>query len=125
MFEIFPFILGAIVVMLVDTFWWHIDYKKAEKGMEAHEHYHVGIELIIVAMAVDFFNGAVSSFLYGAGFLFIAAEWRQAVEIVNKKVIAGHPFAYGSVHFKASSVIGIVLIIIAVSLYAYLPTILS
>jgi len=125
MFEAFPFILGALVVMLVDTFWWHIDYKKVEKGMEAHEHYHVGIELIIVAIIADFFNGSLASFLYGAGFLFIAAEWRQAVEIVKKKVIAGHPFAYGSIHFKQSSIIGVILIAIAIFLYAYLPTILS
>lgn len=123
MFEIFPFILGTILVMLIDTFWWHIDYKKAEKGMEAHEHYHVGLELMIVAMIIDLFNGTVSSFLYGVGFLFIVAEWRQAIEIVQKKVIPGHPFAYGSKHFKSSSIIGIGLTGSAILLYFYLQTI--
>ncbi len=123
MFEVFPFILGAILVMLIDTFWWHIDYKKAEKGMEAHEHYHVGLELMIVAMIIDLFNGPIASFLYGAGFLFIVAEWRQAIEIVQKKVIPGHPFAYGSEHFKSSSIIGIALTGSAILLYFYLSTI--
>lgn len=123
MFEIFPFLIGALIVMLIDTFWWHIDYKKAEKGMEAHEHYHVGLELFIVAMIADLFNGAIASFLYGAGFLFIAAEWRQAIEIVQKKVIPGHPFAYGSIHFKTSSIIGIGLTGSAILLYFYLQTI--
>jgi len=118
--EAFPFILGALVVMLIDTFWWQIDYKKAEKGMEAHEHYHVGIELIIVALFVDLFHGGVASFLYGAGFLFIAAEWRQAVEILKKEVKAGHPFAFGSVHFKESSIIGAILVFLSVISYVYL-----
>ena len=117
MFEIFPFILGTFLIMLVDTFWWHIDYKKAEKGLESHEHYHVGLELIMVAIIVDYFNGFVSSFLYGAGFLFIAAEWRQAVEIMRGNVKAGHPFAYGSTHFKQSLVIGIILTVIIILEY--------
>lgn len=125
MFEIFPFILGAFLVMIIDTFWWHIDYKKAEKGMEAHEHYHVGIELIIVAIIVDYFNGFASYFLYGAGFLFIAAEWRQTVEVLNDKVKAGHPFAYGSTHFKESSIIGVTLTVIVIVEYFLIHTILG
>lgn len=125
MFEIFPFILGTFVVMLVDVFWWQIDYKKAEKGMEAHEHYHVGIELAIVAMIVGVFNDTAASFLYGAGFLFLAAEWRQAVEVIGNKVKAGHPFAFGSNHFKSSSIIGAVLTFVAVVCYVYLVPMLE
>lgn len=120
MFEIFPFIIGAFFVMLVDTFWWHIDYKKAEKGLEWHEHYHVGLELIIVALFMNLVNEASASFLFGAGFLFIAAEWRQAVEVLNNKVKAGHPFAYGSVHFKSSSIVGAILTFFSILCYVYL-----
>ena len=93
--EILAFMLGALFTCLVDTFWWQIDYKKAEKGLEWHEHYHVGIELVIVGMIIMLFNEFAAYFLFGAGLLFILAEWRQAVEIKNTKVIPGHPFAFG------------------------------
>lgn len=120
MFEMFWFILGAFAVMWVDIFWWTIDYKKAEKGLEWHEHYHVGLELIIVAVFLASFHGAISSLLLGAGFLFLAAEWRQAIEIKGNKVLPGHPFAYGSVHFKSSTIFGIGLVILAVISHLYL-----
>lgn len=106
--------------MWVDIFWWHIDYKKAEKGLEWHEHYHVGLELIIVATFLASFHGAFSSLLLGAGFLFMAAEWRQAVEIKGTQVVAGHPFAYGSKHFKISTIFGMALLILAVISHLYL-----
>ena len=119
MVEVFPFILGTLLVMIVDIFWWQIDFKKVERGLEAHEHYHVGLELIIAAMFVSLLHEGGASFLYGAGFLFIAAEWRQAVEILGNKVKAGHPFAYGSVHFKSSSIIGAVLVLLSLLSYLY------
>jgi len=115
--DFFMFILGAFVVMLVDTFWWHIDYKKVEKGLEWHEHYHVGIELMILAVITTPFIPELSSFLYGSGFLFIAAEWRQAVEVIGPKVKAGHPFAFGSTHFTSSTIVGVILTVIAISSY--------
>lgn len=128
MFDMFFFILGAFVVMWVDIFWWHIDYKKVEKGLEWHEHYHVGLELIIVANVLIAVTGnfwAIYSVLLGAGFLFLAAEWRQAVEIKGKTVVAGHPFAYGSSHFKTSTIVGMVLTAIAAFSHVYLPRLIE
>ena len=101
MFDIFAFILGAFAVMWVDVLWWTIDYKKAEKGLEWHQHYHVGLELMIIAIFVGVYNDIIASLRFGAGFLFLAAEWRQVIEVTGNKVRAGHPFAYGSVHFKS------------------------
>lgn len=113
--ELILLVLGTFLVFIIDILWWNIDFKKAEKGMEAHEHYHVGIELLIVGLVVSFFNDLPSYFLIGAGFAFIMAEWRQTVEIkktvngevITQKVVPGHPFAYGSTHFKQSTIIGI------------------
>lgn len=124
-FDIFAFILGAFVVMWLDIFWWHIDYKKAEKGLEWHEHYHVGLELTILAIFIGLFDWFAASILFGAGFLFLAAEWRQAVEVTGDKVKAGHPFAYGSVHFKASTIFGVGLTGFAVFSYLYLVKIVE
>lgn len=120
MFDIFGFILGAFVVMWLDIFWWHIDFKKLEKGLEWHEHYHVGLELLILASFIAIFNEFAASVLFGASFLFLAAEWRQAIEVHGDKVKAGHPFAYGSKHFTASTIVGITLTGIAVFSYLYL-----
>ena len=125
MFEVFAFIIGAFAAMWVDTFWWHIDYKKAEKGFEWHEHYHIGLELSIVAIFANIYDSTLAAFLFGVGFLFMVAEWRQAIEVVGKKVIPGHPFAYGSVHFKSSTIIGIVLTIMAIISHLYLVKLLT
>ena len=113
--ELILLVLGGFLVFVIDILWWNIDFKKAEKGMEAHEHYHLGLELLIAGLIVSMFNDLPSYFLVGAGFAFIMAEWRQTVEIkktvngeiVKQKVIPGHPFAYGSNHFKQSTAIGI------------------
>ena len=118
--ELILLVLGAFLVFVIDILWWNIDFKKAEKGMEAHEHYHLGLELMIVGLIVSIFNELPSYFLIGAGFAFIMAEWRQAVEIkktingkvISQNVVPGHPFAYGSVHFKQSTAIGVGLTIL-------------
>lgn len=113
--EIILLILGAFLVFVIDIVWWSIDFKKVEKGLEAHEHYHLGLELLIFGMGLSFLVELPVYFILGAGFAFIMAEWRQSVEIrtmnngidIKKKVVPGHPFAYGSIHFKQSSLIGI------------------
>jgi hypothetical protein len=107
--EIILFILGAFLVFLVDTWWWRIDYSKIEKGLEFHEHYHVGLELLILGLLASYVTSLVAFFPIGAGFGFIMAEWRQIVEIKGKQVKPGHPFAYGSEHFGKSTIVGIIL----------------
>lgn len=109
--------LGVLAVCIVDVWWWHIDHKKAEKGMEAHEHYHVGLELVIVSLIVQQFYAPAAWFAAAAGITFIVAEWRQVHEIKNGKVVPGHPFAYGSTHFKQSTMIGVALLAVIVSLF--------
>ncbi len=118
--DVVAFILGSFTVMWVDVFWWQIDYKKMEKGLEWHEHYHLGLELMIVGLFVGILNDFASSFIFGAGFLFLAAEWRQAIEVVRNKVEPGHPFAYGSTHFVSSTIVGAILLAITIISYIYL-----
>ncbi len=115
---------GLFIAFVVDILWWVSPvFKKTEKGMEAHEHYHIGIELIILFILVDhFFNTSLGLILLGAGIGFLMAEWSQSKEIKGKIVVPGHPFAYKSSHFKSSSLIGILLTGAAIALYIYLGT---
>lgn len=106
------FCVGAITSMIIDTVWWHVNYKKIEKGFEVLEHYHIGLIALIISVISYQFVQPISIFLAGMGLFFIVAEWHQAVEIHKKKVIPGKPFAYGSEHFKQSSIIGITLAVI-------------
>ncbi len=125
--EIILFVIGSFIGFIFDTWWWTIDFKKAEKGLEAHEHYHVGMELLIIGIIVSFFSDVASFLLGGLGFAFIMAEWRQVVEIrktengkeKKKEVVPGHPFAQGSEHFLSSTIIGIILSAIIIILIAF------
>lgn len=67
--------------------------------MEAHEHYHVGLELGIIGIILT------SPIFIGLMVSFILAEWSQ-----------DHKFALGSSHFKLSTIIGISLFIVVVVL---------
>lgn len=113
------FVFGSIVGMVIDTLWWNIDYKKAEKGFEVIEHYHLGIVSIIAGVVLGVYFPLFYGFFLGLGLLFIIAEWRQFIEIHNNKVIPGKPFAYGSVHFKQSTLIGIGLFVVLILLIIY------
>lgn len=118
--EIVLFVLGAFASFVVDTWWWlKPTLQKAEKGLEFHEHYHVGLELIILGLALSYVDTVATYIVIGAGFGFIMAEWRQIVEPKNGKVLLGHPFAYGSTHFTSSTVLGVILTGIAVSLVLF------
>ncbi|QLH05421.1 hypothetical protein C5F49_08865 [Nitrosopumilus oxyclinae] len=127
-FDLIFFVIGAFGSFLLDTYWWvKPSFSKYEKGVLVnHEHYHFGLELIIVAIALIFVSKEFSiplsivwSALVGAGFGFIIAEWRQIVETHRGEVTMGHPFAYGSKHFKESTQIGVVIFAILVIFLAY------
>lgn len=115
--EIILLILGAFTTFVIDILWWNIDFKKAEKGLEVHEHYHVGIELLILGALLSHLTDHIEYFPIGMGFAFIMAEWKQTTEIrktengktIRKEVVPGHPFAYGSEHFRKSTIVGMVL----------------
>jgi len=112
------FCIGAIFAIIIDTIWWKVNYKRIEKGVEVLEHYHMGLALLIIGILASIYYIPVSAMLIGMGLFFVVGEWHQSVEIKNKKVVPGHPFAYGSAHFKKSSVIGIILAaLIPVSYY--------
>jgi len=118
--------LGFCVGLIIDIYWWaNPSFKKIEKGLESFEHFHISICLFIVYIILEFFNQGLSYLFFGLSVAFFIAEWTQSKEIAGTKVIPGHPFAYGSIHFKQSSVIGVGLIALAIFLYTYLPTILS
>lgn len=97
---------GLAVGLVLDLVWWHTGIRKAEKGVEWHEHYHVGLECWIA----EAFLG--TGFLTGMGMGFFLAEWTQSTEIVGKKVLPGHPFAYGSSHFRSSTWFGAALAVV-------------
>lgn len=113
--DLILFVLGAFGSFLLDTFWWvKPSFSKYERGgLKNHEHYHFGMELIIVGIVLiivgNYFSWDLSyawAPLVGAGFGFIMAEWRQIVEPKKGTVLMGHPFAYGSDHYKESTIIG-------------------
>lgn len=119
--------VGLCVGLIIDIYWWiNPSFKKLEKGLESFEHYHISFCFFIVFIIVGILTKhEISMLFFGLSVAFFIAEWTQSKEVKGKKVVPGHPFAYGSIHFKQSSVIGIILIVVAISLYAYLPTILS
>jgi len=114
--------VGLFIAFIIDILWWtQKSFQKAEKGFEAHEHYHIGIELVILYIIVSHFTDSVFNvILIGAAIGFVLAEWSQSKEIKGVRVVPGHPFALGSSHFKSSSIIAIILSIIAVTSYLYL-----
>lgn len=90
------FAIGFILGLLIDVAWWNINYKKYEKGLEIHEHYHIGLEIGILGVILGAFIPIFSSIAMGLMLAFILAEWSQ-----------DHKFALKSGHFKQSSIIGI------------------
>ncbi len=121
--------LGFCVGLIIDILWWVVPaFKKAEKGFEAFEHFHISQFLFIGFLIVGFLlNSDYSLILFGGAIAFFLAEWSQSKEIKGKKVIPGAPFAYGSTHFKSSAIIGVILFaataIIWITLYFYLGNI--
>lgn len=98
---------GLFAALIVDIVWWVKPSLSKSDKFKAHEHYHVSLELVILFIIVSYFtNNALSAVILGAAVGFLLGEWDQLKEIKNKKVIPGHPFAYGSNHFKSSCVIG-------------------
>ncbi|WP_299292094.1 hypothetical protein [Nitrosopumilus sp.] len=127
-FDLVFFVLGAFAAFLLDTFWWvKPSINKYEKGaLKNHEHYHFGMELIIVGIILIWVANEYSielsivwSALIGAGFGFIIAEWRQIVEPHKGTVTLGHPFAYGSDHYRQSTQIGVVIFAVMIGLLIY------
>lgn len=127
-FDLVFFVIGAFGAFLLDTYWWiKPSFSKYEKGaLVNHEHYHFGLELIIVGIILILVSKTYSielsivwAALIGAGFGFIMAEWRQIVEPHKGGVTLGHPFAYGSKHFKESTQIGVAIFAVLIGLLAY------
>ena len=117
---------GLLPALVIDIIWWvKPSFSKLDK-FKAHEHYHVSLELVILYIMIQHFtNSPFSVVILGAAFGFLLGEWDQLKEIVGKTVKPGHPFAYGSSHFKASSVIGVSLIGTIILLYTNLQTIIN
>lgn len=108
-------ILGIIVAAIIDLLWWQIDYKKAEKGLEFHEHYHIALEMSIAAV---FAPDIISDFLHGMAIVFALGEWTQTY----KEGESGHPFAIQSGHFKESTIFALILVGVLVFLNVYIPS---
>jgi len=124
--ELLLLFFGLFTALVIDIIWWVKPSLSKFDKLKAHEHYHVALELVILSIIMGHFtNSPFSVVILGAAFGFLLGEWDQLKEIVGKTVKPGHPFAYGSSHFKASSVIGGSLIITIIILYTYLQTITS
>lgn len=120
MIDLIFIFLGLFAALIVDIIWWVKPSLSKSDKFQSHEHYHVSLEFVILFILVDYFtNSPFSLTILGSSFGFLLGEWDQLKEIKNKKVIPGHPFAFGSTHFKSSCVIGAILtgvIIIMLSL---------
>lgn len=100
-------ILGFQFVTIIDRLWFAIDYKKTEKGLEVLEHYHFGLGLLVISFI--FIQIPILAFaLLGMGAGFIYHESKQK-----------NYFAHQSTHFKGSTIIGVVLLCIAGTVFAY------
>ena len=95
------FVVGFIIGIIIDAVWWNINYSKYEKGLEIHEHYHIGIEIGIIGVLLTSVVPILSTISMGIMIAFILKESSQ-----------DHPFALKSGHFKKSSYIGIGLFIL-------------
>jgi len=110
---------GLFAALIVDIIWWVKPKLSKSDRFKAHEHYHVSLELVMLFIIIqNFTNNSASLFILGAAVGFLLGEWDQLKEIKNRKVVPGHPFGFGSTHFKASCVIGGILtgIVIILSL---------
>jgi len=117
---------GLFAALIIDIIWWVKPSLSKLDKFKAHEHYHISLELVILFIIIDHLTTSQFSFvILGAAFGFLLGEWDQLKEIVGKTVKPGHPFAYGSSHFKTSSMIGVSLTITIIILYTYLQSITS
>ena len=108
------------IALAIDIIWLtQKSFSRFENGFESHEHYHIAIELVIIYLIVNYFFTIPLDILPAMAVGFLAAEWTQSKEILDKKVIPGHPFAYGSTHFRSSTIIGVILCIIAIIIYFF------
>jgi hypothetical protein len=106
------FLLGLLLGLVLDRVWWEGKFDKYEKGVEELEHYHWGLVSWILAYLTPLW---LSQVLWGLGAALVLAEWAQVGEWENGNVWRrGHPFAYGSNHFKASTAIGVALSIVLI-----------
>lgn len=99
-------ILGFLLVTIIDRVWFRIDYKKAEKGLEVFEHYHYFFPLWIIAFIVFEYVPILSYTLISMGAAFFYHESKQT-----------NFFAHQSIHFRNSSIIGLVLAILTILAY--------
>jgi hypothetical protein len=111
-------LLGMLLGLVLDRVWWEWGLSKYESGVKELEHYHWGL----LAWFLSYFTPhLVSEFLWGLGAALILAEWGQIGEWGDGEWRRGHPFAYGSNHFVASTVIGVVLAaLVVIPLFAAL-----
>lgn len=110
MIDVTFFFFGLFAGLIIDIVWWVKPSLSKSDKFKAHEHYHVSLELVILFIILSYLtDNPVSLFILGAAVGFLLGEWDQLKEIKNSKVIPGHPFAYGSDHFKSSCAIGVIL----------------
>ena len=106
MFELILVFFGLFLGLILDIIW---QVKIKFNKFQSHEHYHVSLELVILYIIISYFTDSIYSLvILGIATALLLGEWNQLRRVKENKVL-GNTFAYGSVHFKKSSFIGIVL----------------
>jgi|APSaa5957512535_1039671.scaffolds.fasta_scaffold13335_4 hypothetical protein len=98
--------LGFIGITILDRRWFDSDHKKIEKGYEVIEHYHWGIGLIAIGIIIITYLPYVAYLIFGAGMGLVYHEAKQK-----------NYFAHKSTHFLSSTIIGVVLCIVTITIY--------
>ncbi len=95
------FIIGFIIMGLINWIWWHGGYvgSKYDVELEFLEHYHWAIILSIISIAMNSLYKMMSSIIYGASLIL----W------IDECFYQDHPFAIKSSHEKLSDLIGSIL----------------
>ena len=111
--------LGGFGAMILDSYWEKKGKKESIK-LKAFEHYHNSIILITIGMFAYSTHPTITAGLVSTAIIFLVGEWRQIHYLKDGIPKEGHPFAYGSTHFKQSSVIGMILTAMSIISYFYL-----
>lgn len=102
--------LGFILVTILDRRWFDIDHRSIENGYEVIEHYHFGIGLITIGIIL---NSITITYLPHVAYLTFGAGMGLVYHEAKQK----NYFAHKSTHFLSSTIIGVVLCVITITIY--------
>ncbi len=102
------FLIGLGVGAAIDHLWTKTSINKYERRLEALEHYHWGLVVLMLTKMVQTF-GKLAFSSAGLASIFILLE-----------VVQEHPFAFQSDHQVSSTVVGILLLTVLLFIWVRL-----